>query len=76
MQEFIVTGQIPGTEIYITFESIVAFVAITTGVYMLWAVVRSILAHSDKSELQTTAKRPEVHMIAESESAEQIIQTI
>ena len=76
MQEFIVTGQVPGTEIYITFESIVAFVAIITGVYMLWAVVRSILAHSDKSGLQTTTKRPEVQMIAESESAEQIIQTI
>lgn len=76
MQEFIVTGQVPGTEIYITFESIVAFVAIATGIYMLWAVVRSILAHSDKVKSPTTSERPEVQMVAESESAEQIIQTI
>lgn len=76
VEEFIVTGQIPGTQIYISFENIIAGVAVLTGIWMLYLVAKHVATHKPESitpEIITTkktAKKAEVLLIAEDLHAE------
>ena len=58
MQDFIVSGQIPGTGISISFEAIVAFIAVATGVYMLYSAVSSAQAANAEAIKAASVKKP------------------
>ena len=48
MQEFIVTGRLPGTDFVITFHDVVVFVAVAAGSIMLWQIYRHLRIESTK----------------------------
>lgn len=75
VEEFIVTGQVPGTQIYISFEGVVAGVAVLAGIWMLYLVAKHIVTHKPEVSapvVSTDKKRTkkEVLLVAEDLSAE------
>ena len=57
MQEFIVSGRIPGTNFYITFQGFIAVLAVIAGMVMLYNVYRHI--HGQKhAASQTEPQKP------------------
>lgn len=56
MQEFIVTGQVPGTNITLTFDGVLSMVCVIVGIILLYSVYRHLVAQHASSIKQSGKK--------------------
>lgn len=58
MQEFIVTGQIPGTNITLTFDGVLSIICALVGMILLHSVVKHVRAQQPDAEHNKSDKKP------------------
>lgn len=67
MQEFIVTGQIPGTNVTLTFNDILSIICVIVGAILLYSVVKHVRLQQPETKLKKATKNP-VPVVAESKN--------